>query len=116
MDKKILIIDSDEFVIKVFSFALKQAGYSVCTAGDGQAASELIEQCGPALIFSELVISPPSGFELLEKYRDKNFVIVSSLSMEKDKTRAKELGAKEYIVKEGLPTRTLVKLADKYIL
>ena len=87
----------------------------VYTAKGGTEGVKKIEELQPDLIFLELMISFPNGFDILEQFKNKVIVVVSQLTQESDKERALGLGAKEYIAKEGLPTRAIVQTAFNFL-
>jgi len=115
MPKKILLVDSDNFTLKLFTFSLKQAGFEVCTSSDGKTAIAEIEKCKPDLVFLEIIIPPPNGFDLLRRFQSVNMVIISSLQNKSDIDNAMALGAREYIKKEGLPTKLVVATAKRLL-
>lgn len=116
MKKRILLIDKDEFVLKSFEYKLKQNGFEVFTANNSLSGINMIKKIKPDLIFLELILPPPGGFEILKDFGSSfNFIVCSELKMERDIQLTKKLGAKEFIKKEGVPTNTIAKLAIKYL-
>ena len=51
MAKKIIIVDDSESIREVVSFTLKNEGYDILTAKDGNEALLLLEDNDPDLIF-----------------------------------------------------------------
>jgi len=116
MKKRILLIDKDEFILKSFEYKLKQNDFEVFIAKDGLSGIKMINKIKPDLIFLELILSPPGGFEILKEFGSRfKFIVCSELTMEKDIQLAKKIGAKEFLKKEGVPTNTIRKLAIKYL-
>jgi two-component system, OmpR family, alkaline phosphatase synthesis response regulator PhoP len=115
MDKKILLIDSDRFILKVLKYQLEKNKFIVYTAEDGKRGGELIESAMPDLIIMELILSPVDGFELLQKYNGRKIIVLSKLLDDKDKLAAMKLGALEFVSKEGIPTKTILRLTEKYL-
>jgi len=116
MKKRILLIDKDEFVLKSFEYKLKQSGFEVFIANNGFSGIKMIKKIKPDLIFLELILPPPGGFEILKEFGSHfNFIVCSELKLEKDIQSAQKMGAKEFVKKEGIPTNTIAKLAVKYL-
>jgi two-component system, OmpR family, response regulator VicR len=115
--KKILLIDKDEFYLKVFKYKLEKSGdFEVHTFSSGNNAEQEIAKINPDLVFMELVLPGIDGFEIIKKLRDKfRFVVVSQLQGEKDKELAREMGAKAFLSKEGIPTNTIMKTALEFL-
>lgn len=119
--KKILIIEDDSFIAKAYQIKLERLGYEVWLASDGKEGLEILEQRLPDLILLDLVMPKMDGFAFLEKIKaDPKLkqipVIVSSnLGQSEDMTRAKSLGANDYIVKTNMSLAELVKKVERFI-
>lgn len=66
---RLLIVDDDEAVRLVTSDALRELGYQIATAEDGDAALMVIDSFLPDLVITDLRMPRMSGFELLEILR-----------------------------------------------
>jgi DNA-binding response OmpR family regulator len=55
---KILVVDDDLELSSLIGYALRQAGYVVVEAGDGQAALETFERESPALVVLDACWTP----------------------------------------------------------
>jgi len=117
MAKKILLIDNDDFYLKVFKYKLEKAGdFEVITYNTGMDADSKISELNPDIIFMELVLPGGDGFEILKSLSEKfKFVVVSNLQGKNDQELAKKLGAKAVLSKEGIPTNTIMKTAMEYL-
>lgn len=111
---KILIVEDDPSLRLALSVKLEQEKFEVITAKDGEEALEkFLEK--PSLILLDLLLPKKSGFEFLEKIRQKEEFkgtkvwILSVLSSEDDIKRGLELGAVEYLVKADLDINELIK-------
>ena len=67
MDIKILIADDDESLRRVLQFKLKQNGYDVNVAEDGQKAYELLKTKRFDILLCDMKMPGLTGIELLEK-------------------------------------------------
>ena len=66
----ILVVDDDPEVLTALSETLEAEGYTVRGARDGIEALELIRECRPELIITDLLMPTMTGFELLGALHD----------------------------------------------
>ena len=74
MAGKILVIEDDEVNRKLFVSLLRERGYEVSEAADGQQAMERIEREAPSLILMDIVLPKMSGLEVLRTCRAKGLL------------------------------------------
>ena len=103
---RILIVEDDADLVNLATHWLERAGYGVEHAGDGAAALALLKNDPlPALVLLDVMLPKIDGFEVLRRIRaDRRttrlpVVMVTSFSRDKDATRAREIGANDYIIK-----------------
>src|SRR5690349_3294999 len=68
-DKKILVADDESHILNVVSLKLRNAGFTVVTARDGQEALELAQQEKPDLLITDYHMPQLSGIELCHKLK-----------------------------------------------
>ncbi|OGY90708.1 MAG: hypothetical protein A3B31_02590 [Candidatus Komeilibacteria bacterium RIFCSPLOWO2_01_FULL_53_11] len=104
---KILFIDDDSFLRKVYEAELRERGYEVHLAVDGDDGLEQIASIQPDLIILDLIMPNKSGFEILselgrhEETRSIPVIVLSNLAQSDDQQRALDLGAVDYLVKDN---------------
>ena len=89
-------------LVVMMSSTLKSEGYEPILAGTGRDALTLISSHCPDVILLDLGLPDMDGGEIIEKVRtwtQTPIVIVSARNMEKDKARALDAGADDYITK-----------------
>lgn len=67
--KTILVADDESHILHVVSLKLRNAGYTVVTARDGQEALDLVQQQHPDLLITDYHMPQLSGLELCQKLR-----------------------------------------------
>ena len=67
--KTILVADDETHILNVVSLKLRNAGYQVLTARDGQEALELAQQHRPDLLITDYHMPLLSGLELCRRLR-----------------------------------------------
>lgn len=101
---KILIVDDSAFmrtILKDIVAKSKWQGAEVVEAGDGDEAVEKFNTEKPDLVLLDIIMPKKDGIEVLKDIgqSSKSVVIVSSVGQEQVIDQAKQLGAKDYIVK-----------------
>ena len=67
--KKILVADDESHILHVVSLKLRNAGYHVLTARDGQEALEMAQSEKPDLIITDYHMPQLSGLELCRRLK-----------------------------------------------
>ncbi|HEX2626104.1 MAG TPA: response regulator, partial [Candidatus Limnocylindrales bacterium] len=66
---KILVVDDEANVQRLLQYTLKQAGYTVTVASDGQEALKLWSSENPGLILLDVSLPKLDGYAVAEKIR-----------------------------------------------
>ena len=69
MDRTILVADDEPHILHIVSMKLKNAGYNVLTAMDGEEALELCASEVPDLVITDLQMPIMSGLDLCKAMR-----------------------------------------------
>jgi DNA-binding response OmpR family regulator len=110
---KILVVDDDLELLSLIGYALRQAGYLVVEAADGQAALEAFEREAPALVILDVNLPRLSGLEVCRRIRQESKVPIMMLtvkSAEEDQVQALDLGADDYLTKPFSPRTLLARV------
>lgn len=105
--KRVLVVDDEEALRKLYGALFKEAGYQVRLAADGQEALELILESCPDILLSDVNMPVMSGIELLERLQRVEeippiVVLVSGTLTEQIRRRALECGASAVLSKGAL--------------
>jgi two-component system, OmpR family, alkaline phosphatase synthesis response regulator PhoP len=68
-EKTILVADDESHILNVVSLKLRNAGFNVITARDGQEAYDLAKAEGPDLLITDYHMPEMSGIELCKKLK-----------------------------------------------
>ena len=116
MPVKILIADDEPHQLELLAYNLKQAGFAVKSALDGQEALERVEDWNPDAIILDWMMPHYSGIELCRLLRQrvetKNLpiIILSARGEEGDRTLGLDTGADDYIVKPFSPKEVVSRV------
>jgi two-component system response regulator ResD len=100
--EKILVIDDSDTDRLLVTTALRNEGYQVVEAADGQKGLELLEAAEPDLIILDLVMPGIDGLEVCRRVRarrDVPIIMLTAKQEEIDKVVGLEVGADDYVVK-----------------
>ncbi len=110
----ILIVDDDFDTRTMYATIFEQAGFNVIEASDGLEGLDLATKHQPDVIFTGIIMPRMDGFTMIEAIK-KNaiinkvpIVINSHLGRTQDKERAKELGIRDFIVRDYTAPREVV--------
>lgn len=100
--RKILVIEDSADVREALQEGLVEEGYSTRSVGDGDEALRVFYEFQPDLVLLDVLLPGTTGFDLCERIRAMSnvpVIILSGLADEREKIRAFEKGADDYVVK-----------------
>ena len=101
----IYILEDDEQILEMMTYALQSSDYEVAGFQSAFALYQQLSQRLPSLILLDLMLPDEDGLTVLKKlrsdpvYQDLRIIIVSAKSSELDKVRGLDLGADDYLTK-----------------
>lgn len=114
---KILIVDDDQNILKLYKEELEDEGYIIVTASNGQEAIERFEKEGPDLVTLDILLPDVDGIKLLRQMKEKKPRLPIIMSTAYDYRDDFAVWASEaYIVKSSDLTElkaTIKKLMNK---
>lgn len=119
--KKILIVEDDPLLVKMYNAKFENEGFIVFTADDGVSGLDLALKEKPDFIVLDIMMPQMSGLDLLENLRKdaagKNIpvLILTNLSGADEEKKAKDLGVKEYLLKTNLTPGEIAEKVKKYL-
>ncbi|MDX2458149.1 MAG: response regulator transcription factor [Gammaproteobacteria bacterium] len=69
--KRILLVDNDEMMLDLLKISLKNSGYKLLAANDGQQAMQAVQEQLPDLIILELMLPVIDGLRFLRWLRNE---------------------------------------------
>ncbi len=105
MAKTILVVEDDKFLRELISKKLKDEGYQLAQAVDGEEGAEKAKKVSPDLILLDLILPGIDGFEVLSRIKkdpttsDIPVIILSNLGQKEEIEKGIKLGATDYLIK-----------------
>ena len=118
---RILVVEDDRFLRRACEASLRERGFEVIIAEDGEDGLRLARAAPPDLILLDLLMPKLCGIEMLRALRERPetaaipVVILSNSSRDEDKQQALQLGASGYYVKANLSLRELAGQVDRLV-
>lgn len=126
------IVEDDQNIREIESYALKNVGYDVEDFSDAKSFYERLKQKTPTLILLDIMLPDEDGLTVLKTLRSKPdtknipIIMVTAKTTELDKVRGLDMGADDYMTKpfgimelisrvKALLRRTADREVDKYL-
>jgi len=116
--KKILVIEDDMMLNKIYQTKLGSLGYFAYPAYDGEVALKKVREVKPNLILLDLMLPKKNGYEVLEELKHDielariPVIIMSNLGQEAEIKRGMDLGAMDFLVKSNVKLETVVQKVE----
>lgn len=114
--QKILMIEDDHFLRKVYKDKLARVGFDFIEATNGIEGTNKIISEKPDLVLLDLILPKKNGFDVLidlkrnPETKGIPVIILSNLGQELDIKRGFSLGAQDYLIKTDI---SLSEVVDK---
>lgn len=121
--KKLLLVEDDTYIHELYAEILKEEGYLLDEARDGETAYQKMRDNTYDLILLDVMLPKMNGFDILDKLqKDDNkgdvgnkVVLLTNLSQETMVARAVTYGIRGYIVKSDFAPDQLIKEVANYV-
>jgi len=120
-NKKILVVEDDEFLREIYLEILRDATYSVDSAIDGEEAYTKIKAGGYDLVLLDILLPKMDGLQVMEKIKseadvkpNKALVFLTNLDNDEQIKEALRLGD-GYLIKSQLTPENLLKEITVYL-
>ena len=118
IQKSILCIDDDRFLLDMYALKFTKAGYEVKTSDTTDGALKMIrEGYAPTVLMTDIVMPGMDGLALIEVIRTEQLipktiiVMLTNQGLSDDISRAKKLNVDGYIVKATtIPSEVLAEI------
>ena len=105
-NKKILVVDDEERMLRFIRLNLEHDGFQVIEAVKGREALDKMRTGMPDLILLDVMLPDLDGFEVLKMVREISnipIIMLTAKGEEDDRVKGLELGADDYVTKPFSP-------------
>ncbi len=121
MSTKVLIVEDDPLMSRMYQKIFTFEGYEVVMAGNGEDGLEKAKKDTPTIILLDVMMPKMNGLEMLEKLKldpkSKSIpvIMLTNLAGEKDAENALSKGAVKYIVKSEYEPKQVVDMVKEIL-
>ena len=121
MDKKILVVDDDQFLVDLVFDKLTKSGFTVSKALDGVQALEIAQKEKLDLILLDLIMPGMDGIATLKKLKENErtktipVIILTNLNDDQLINQIKQFGGQGYLIKNEHNIDTIVEAVNNLI-
>ena len=118
---KVLIVEDDVMLNKIYQTKLGIVGYKVFAAYDGEEGIKKMEEAVPNIVLLDLMLPKKNGFEVLETVKQNiklnhiPVIILSNLGQGDDIERGKAFGADDFLVKSNVKLEMVLEKIEQVL-
>jgi DNA-binding response OmpR family regulator len=119
--KTILLVEDDDNLAGVYETRLQAEGFKTKRVSNGENALSTAIAVKPDLILLDVMMPKVSGFDVLDILRNTpetaniKIVMLTALSQESDRERAKSLGVDDYLIKSQVVIADVIDTVKKHL-
>lgn len=120
MNQEILIVDDESNIVLSLQFLMRQQGYSVRTAEDGEQAIAALSDHLPDLLLLDVMMPHKDGYEVCQLIRQTPqwsqlpIIMLTAKGREVEREKGLAMGANDYITKP-FSTADVVAVVGRYL-
>lgn len=120
-NKTILLVEDDDNLANVYETRLQAEGFATKRVANGEDALAAALEVKPDLILLDVMMPKVSGFDVLDILRNTpetvnvKVIMLTALSQESDRERAKSLGVDDYLVKSQVVIADVVDRVKEHL-
>ncbi len=112
-DRRVLICDDEPQILRALRVTLREAGFEAVPAATAEEALDRASTRPPAAAIVDLVLPDGDGIEVtrrLREWTEMPIIVLSAVGDEREKVRALEAGADDYVTKPFGPRELVARL------
>jgi CheY-like chemotaxis protein len=111
--KHVLLVEDEKPLSQVLSFKLRESGFRVTVAVNGQEALDFLQREEVDIIVLDLIMPVMNGFDFIDTVQKKGIhtpiLVLTNLGQKEDMAKIEKKGILTYLVKANTPLTTVVK-------
>ncbi|MBK1735121.1 two-component system response regulator [Halorhodospira abdelmalekii] len=120
MSREILIVDDEANIVLSLQFLMRQSGYTVRTAEDGEQALAALREHLPDLVLLDVMMPRRDGYEVCQQIRQTPewshlpVIMLTAKGREVEREKGLAMGADDYITKP-FATQEVVDVVRRHL-
>jgi len=121
MSKVVLLVEDNDFIRNMYQLKLAKADLTVVEAVDGQMALDKIAEHKPDVVLLDLMMPNVSGIDVLKNLKKQGVIpglpviVLTNVMDPQTIEEAKQLGARDYLVKTDLTPSQVVETLQPFL-
>jgi two-component system, OmpR family, alkaline phosphatase synthesis response regulator PhoP len=118
MLKKILVCDDDPNILQVIGRVVREEGYDLITAEDGEQGLQLARAELPDVMFLDVMMPKMAGFEVCRELKSDpatagiHIIFLTAMGQKRDLHEGSQSGANDYMTKPFSPRKLRIRLHE----
>ena len=118
---KILIIEDDPLMLRLYQKIFRFEGFEVDVATDGELGLDSARKIKPTLILLDIMMPKLNGLQVLEKLKSDSetkkipVVMLTNLAGSQDAEKAMSMGAVKYIIKSEYDPKQVTNMVKEIL-
>ncbi len=119
--KKIMIVEDEQFTLKMYTHLLKENGFDVVATPNTKEAARLVKANKPDMLIVDMMLQDGDGFDVIREvrklpaFKKTPILVLSNLGQEMDISEAKKVGADKYLVKSNVRFEEVIKTVKELL-
>jgi DNA-binding response OmpR family regulator len=112
-EQVVVVVEDDPSIADLLDLYLREAGYRVLLAPDGERGLELVTRDDPAIVILDVGLPGVDGFEVCRRLRaggDRPVLFLTARDSEVDRIVGLEIGADDYVTKPFSPREVVARV------
>ena len=120
MSRSVLVVDDEPNIVLSLEFIMKQAGFEVRVARDGDEALGAIEASPPDLVLLDVMMPKRDGYDVCQTIRANpawkaiHIIMLTAKGRDIEREKGMALGADDYITKP-FSTREVIARVERFL-
>lgn len=117
--KRILLVEDDDFLAKMYKQKFKLEGFDVLYASNGEDGLTMVRNEHPDLVLLDVIMPKMNGWQFLEKMRNEladyspPVILLTNLGQNSDVKKGMSLGVVDYLIKAHFtPSEVVNKIKE----
>jgi DNA-binding response OmpR family regulator len=116
--QSVLVVDDEPNIVLSLEFLMKEAGFDVRVARDGETALEAVRERPPQVILLDVMLPKRDGYDVCQtiranpEWKDVRILMLTAKGRQIEKEKGLAMGADDYITKPFSTREVVARVRD----